>query len=218
MRFISITSFVSVPLLIIMETEGTYFSSFQLIFGNLTKYIILNILLALTRPAEIQTIYKACSNFLQIENQLVYWGNVILGSLGHIATMIYYRSTPEYQWNSTKITLDSGWATKTSLVASQYMFYTIHPIVLVIAIYMGEPFKQPLHKNFLLFIVIIGNIVFTMLLFGIYPQLQGFFGFVDISYPCLGYIALICVVDSILILMFNGWIRYMKFHERLAIT
>jgi hypothetical protein len=115
-RFISITSFVSVPLLIIMETEGAFFSSFQLIFGNLTKYIILNILLALTKPSTFQTVYKTCSNFLQLENQLAYWGNVILGAMGHLAIMIYYRSTPEYQWNVSKITIDSGWATNTSIV------------------------------------------------------------------------------------------------------
>lgn len=201
-----------------METEGAYFSSFQLIFGNMTKYIILNILLALTKPTQFQTVYKACSNFLQLENQLVYWGNVILGTLGHLAIMIYYRTTPEYQWNHSKVTIDSGWYTQTSLVPAQYMFYTIHPIVLVFAIYLGEPFKQPIHKNFLLFIVLICNIIFTMLLFGIYPELRTFFGFVDISYPCLGYIALICVVDSMLILIFNGWIHYMKFHERFAVA
>lgn len=40
----------------------------------------------------------------------------------------------------------------------------------------------------------------------------------DISYSSLGFIALICVVDSILILIFNGWIHYMKFHERFSVV
>ena len=170
-RFISITSFVSVPLLIIMETEGAYFSSFQLIFGNITKYIVLNILLALSKPTTYQTIYKSCSNFLKLENVLVFWGNAILGALGHLAIMIYYRTDPEYHWNYSKITINSGWVTQTSLVPAQYFFYSVHPIVLIFSIYLGEPFKESLHKNCLLISVLILNIAFTILMFGIFPHL-----------------------------------------------
>lgn len=65
-RFVSIGGFLSVPLLIIMETEAAFFSSFQLIFGNLSKYLLFNILLALSKPAAKPTIYKPCSNFLKI--------------------------------------------------------------------------------------------------------------------------------------------------------
>lgn len=197
-----------------METEGAYFSSFQLIFGNITKYIVLNILLALSKPTTYQTIYKSCSNFLKLENTLVFWGNAILGALGHIAIMIYYRTAPEYRWNYSKITINSGWVTQTSIVPAQYFFYTIHPIVLIFSIYLGEPFKESLHKNCLLITVLILNIAFTILMFGIFPHLKEFFGFYHISYPCLGYIALICVVDCILILLFNGLIRCLSFHEK----
>ncbi len=103
-RSISITSFVSVPLLIIMETEGAFFSPFQLIFGNITKYIILNILLALSRPSANRTIFKASANFLKMQHQLCFWGNVILGSLGHLVLMIYSRTTSEYIENTSHIT------------------------------------------------------------------------------------------------------------------
>jgi hypothetical protein len=94
-------------------------------------------LLALSKPSERQTVYKSSANFLKIENQLVYWGNVILGSLGHIAIMIYYRTAPEYQWNHSKITMDSGWTTQTSLAPAQYLFYNVHPLALVFGLYLG---------------------------------------------------------------------------------
>lgn len=140
-RFISITSFISVPVVIIMETEGAYYSSFQLIFGNLSKYIVLNIFLALSRSCAKQTIYTCCSNFMKLENQLIYWGNVIIGTLGHLVIMIYYRGESEYIWNYKYVTTSTGWTSFTSLVSSQYLFYHVHPIALVFGIYVSSPWK-----------------------------------------------------------------------------
>jgi hypothetical protein len=52
--------------MIIMETEAVFFSPFQLIFVNLTKYIIFPGLLAMGRPSERQTTHKPSSNFLRL--------------------------------------------------------------------------------------------------------------------------------------------------------
>ena len=89
--------------------------------------------------------------------------------------------------------------------------------MLTFGIYLSDPFKQPIYKNVLLFFVLIGNIVFTVLLFALWPYFTSFFGFVDISYESLGYIALICGGASLLIVLFNAWIGYLKMHENLKV-
>lgn len=47
----SVNSFLMIPMIIIMETEASFFSSTQLIFDNFTKFLLFPILLALSRPA-----------------------------------------------------------------------------------------------------------------------------------------------------------------------
>ena len=63
-RFSHIAAYLTAGILIIMETEAVFFSPFQLIFGNITKYIIFNLLLALSRPNPEPTPYKPCANFM----------------------------------------------------------------------------------------------------------------------------------------------------------
>jgi|688.fasta_scaffold764210_1 hypothetical protein len=154
-----------------METEGAFFSPFQLIFGNITKYIILNMLLALSRPSANRTVFKSSANFLKMEHQLCFWGNVILGSLGHIVLMIYSRTRDEYIENTSHITTDTGWVSDCSLVSVQHFFYSIHPIILIFGIYQSDPFKLPIYKNVLLFVVLLINIVFIVAHFSLYRYL-----------------------------------------------
>lgn len=170
-RSITITSFISVPFLIIMETEGAFYSPFQLIFGNITKYIILNILLALSRPSMNRTVYKSSANFLKFEHQLCFWGNVILGTLGHIAIMIYSRTRSQYIENSSHITTSTGWVSDCTLVSVQHFWYSVHPIILIFGIYQSDPFKLPIYKNVLLFVVLLINIAFIAAHFSLYHYL-----------------------------------------------
>ena len=48
-----------------METEAVFFSSFQLIYINLTKSIMFPSFMVLSRPLDIQTTEKPSSNFLR---------------------------------------------------------------------------------------------------------------------------------------------------------
>jgi magnesium-transporting ATPase (P-type) len=88
-----IGAFLMIPTIIIMEIEASFFSSTQLVFDNFTKFLIFPILLALSRPAASQTPHKPASNFLNRQNQLIVWGNIIISSLAIGATYLYFRST-----------------------------------------------------------------------------------------------------------------------------
>jgi magnesium-transporting ATPase (P-type) len=117
-RYNCIGAFLTIPIIIIMETEASFFSSFQLIFNNFTKSLIIPILLALSRPAAEQVPYKPASNFLKKQNQLIVWGSIIISTLAFSATIIYMRGTSEYIKNTTRADVNSGWTSNDYLVAS----------------------------------------------------------------------------------------------------
>ena len=50
-RYISISGLVMMPTMIIMETEGVFYSEFQLLFNNLSKFLLFPLLLGMSRPA-----------------------------------------------------------------------------------------------------------------------------------------------------------------------
>ena len=65
LRYLGIFSFLSVVLIVIMATEAAFFSPVQLLYIGLTKSILFSTALALSRPAEHQTIHTPSSNFLR---------------------------------------------------------------------------------------------------------------------------------------------------------
>ena len=140
-RFSHIAAYLTAGILIIMETEAVFFSPFQLIFGNITKYIIFNLLLALSKPVSEPTPYKPCANFMSTEHQLVFWGNVAIAMAGHAGLVVYHRGRPDYVANNNFATIDSGWTFESSLVSSQYFLYSAHAIVLVFSLHGSSPFK-----------------------------------------------------------------------------
>lgn len=92
-RFITINGLLSVPTIILMETQASFFSSFQLAFTNFTKNLIFPVLIALSRPAAGQTTFSPCSNFLRKQNQLEFWGNVLVSTSAIAATALFYRTS-----------------------------------------------------------------------------------------------------------------------------
>jgi cation-transporting P-type ATPase 13A2 len=213
-RFISITSFLSVPIIVIMETEAVFFSSFQLIFTNLTKYIIFPVLLAMSRPSDKQTLHRPSSNFLHLENLLMFWGNVVIGTMAILAIMIYYRAQPEYVWNTSTATLDSGWTFQASMVTSQYVFNNLYPIALVWAVYVADPWKESICKNYLLFISILLNLGTSVALSFLIPQLASLFTFTDMSMNSMGIIFGISMLACLLTIVFSEGVNWLKFYVK----
>ena len=98
-----------IPTIIIMETEGVFYSEFQLLFNNLSKFLLFPMLLGMSRPASDQTPYRPITNFLKLQHQLVYWGSGIIITLGMIAIFLYVKAQPEYVANTVMATVEVGW-------------------------------------------------------------------------------------------------------------
>lgn len=75
--------------MVLLLGDGTFFSDTQLMYLNLSKLIIINLAIPLTRARSEATKFKPQSNFLGLENHLVFWGNVLIYSAGYVAAYVY---------------------------------------------------------------------------------------------------------------------------------
>lgn len=76
-------------MVVLLLGDGTFFSDTQLMYLNLSKLIIINLAIPLARAIPHTTKYKPQSNFLGLENHLVFWGNVLIYSAGYVAAYVY---------------------------------------------------------------------------------------------------------------------------------
>lgn len=76
-------------MVVLLLGDGTFFGDTQLLYLNLSKLIIINLAIPLTRARPEPTKFKPQSNFLGLENHLVFWGNVLIFSAGYVGSYIY---------------------------------------------------------------------------------------------------------------------------------
>lgn len=129
--------------------------------------------------------------------------------------MMYYRSQEEYVWNYSKVTVDSGYTFQTSLATCQYVLYNFFPSFIVIGLYISSPWKEPIYRNYLLFIVILVNLATTGALAFLMPTLKDFFSFTDMTMKSMGIIFMIAMLTCILSVAFNVWIQWLQLHQSL---
>ena len=142
----------------------------------------------------------------------MHWGNVILATIGILAIMIFFRTQPEYVWNTSTATLETGWVFQASLVTAQFIFNNIYPIGLVIAVYVSSPWKEPIYKNWLLMLAIILNFVSSVPMSFLIPQLSSLFTFADMSMSSMGYVFMISAVATIATMIYSELINCMKLY------
>ena len=92
-------SFFGLVCSVIMISDVTFFSSAALLFFSFTSTLLFPVLFTLSRPSDEPTIYTPEGNFMSLHNHLVYWGNMIISSLGVIAGYFYYYYTDEFEPN-----------------------------------------------------------------------------------------------------------------------
>lgn len=78
--------------------------------------------------------------------------------------------------------MNSGWTSNTPLVACQLLYFSLQPVIMIVGVYEGSPWKQPLYKNVALFMVFLLNLAFQVAYYFIQPQLASFFDVPSISY------------------------------------
>lgn len=125
----------------ILASDGTSFNGLQTIYFNFIATIWLPMLMGLSRPNKKMNRYSPCSNFMGIGNHLIYWGNVIIPTMGMVAAYLYYTTTTDFVANPKRAVTDAGYSFVNKSNAIVFLIIEIPFVWNCIFIYTSEPFK-----------------------------------------------------------------------------
>ena len=145
---------------IVLTSDASSLSSLQYMYSYFLSSITITILLTVSRPAEDMCKYFNTSNFMGLENHLVYWGNMVIFSAGMALSYLYYSKTSDFVPNPTpSITFQNGYNHTTKSSTIVFLCQNIINIFLGVHIYRSGPWKEPFYKNKAFTIVVVVNIL-----------------------------------------------------------
>lgn len=152
--------FMSIVLTLILTNDSSYFTSMQQIYKSFAHSLLLTLFMGLSRPSKELIKHMPNSNFMGLENNLIFWGNIIIFTLGFVSGYQYYIQTDDFVANSqTTVSFSSGWNgyNKSSTVC--FLMANIMYIMLGVLVYRSSPWKERIWKNIPLSILIIINLI-----------------------------------------------------------
>ena len=146
--YYGLTQFMSVMMILLLEEDCAYLTSFELSLKNLVFTIPITILLATSRPYSRLTRHVNPLKLMTVRYQITFWSIAGLVALGLTSCGIYYYNSDDFVPNNEHryAHAGEGWFgdTKSSTVAfiASSFFY----VFLTVIIYKGSPWKQPFWK------------------------------------------------------------------------
>jgi hypothetical protein len=149
-----------------------------------------------------------------LEHHLVFWGNIIIASLGLCISYFYYESSADFVPNPQRVITFSGGSNgickSASIIflCSNIIFIFLGPFV-----YRSSPWKEPFYANKPFTITILINIVVIFPMFFLTKNLS-FLDLVEIRQKEAGVCLVIMMVTMGLIWLYNFVIEKMAFHAK----
>lgn len=100
-KYYGITQFLSIVNTVILTEDCSYFTTYQLLYKNFVNTLLITLFFGTCRPLTKLKKFIPNSNFLDLENHLVFWGNLIITTLGLAVCYIYYSNTDDFVPNDT---------------------------------------------------------------------------------------------------------------------
>jgi magnesium-transporting ATPase (P-type) len=172
-QYFSLISVLAIIVTICLTDDYSYFDSIQQIIHNFLISLPLTLFIGLSRPAEKNSKFSPESNFMGVENHLIYWGNVLIIGGGSIIAYYYYVNTDDFVSNPiSSVTFDSGWSGEskgsTIFLGITNIYYSFLPILLA----RSKPWKESYWKNIPLFVLTLLDIIFSVSYFFITSSLS----------------------------------------------
>ena len=209
-RFLTSGSYIRVVAAVLLITDTSYLSSNQLLFINFPSLVAISIVKGIAPPKEEPTPYKPDTNFMGIINQLRFWGNVILYSGAIIAGYLYYVNSGYFVVNPKPIaTEEDGFFSINQSNTVIFLMLLIIQVFLAYSLYNSAPWKVPIYRNVLEFLLIVLNLAAGVAFFYLTEQLGGSFQTVPIDYGPVSVILGMVLGAGLLGVLYNWLIdRY----------
>lgn len=124
---------------------------------NFTCTVIIPIFQAMSKPSNKVTRLIPNGNLFSPVNHLRFWGSLVISTGGLIAGYFYFRSTPNFAINPNQVVIRTWHPANYS---NTVLFLTMLPPITIYALffYIGEPWKQKIYRNYILFPLIVLNL------------------------------------------------------------
>lgn len=201
-RYYEFISFLKIPASLLLILDTAYFNESTLLFFNFTSTIIYPIFQAMSKPAKTVTRSVPNGNLFGPVNHLRFWGSILIATGGLIAGYFYFRTTPGYLPNTNPVVVRS-WTRAT--YSGTCMFLLILPPFAIYSLffYIGEPWKQKIYKNWILFPLIVLNLMSTVAMHYITSFALKPLGLMPIPFDVVSILLLISIAAALLGFIYN---------------
>lgn len=119
----------------------------------------------MSRPCAEVTPLKPITNMLSLKNHLTYWGNVIIPIAGLCFGFFYYRSTDEYTPSPVQTLTLAGYYFLCQNTTVVFLLIQLPFTLNAFFLHNSKPFKQKIYDNWIMVVIIIGNIIADVIFF-----------------------------------------------------
>lgn len=201
-RYFEFISFLKIPASLLLAMDTSYFNESTLFFFNFTSTIIYPIIQPMSKPTKIVTKAVPSGNLFGPINHLRFWGSLIIATGGLVAGCFYFKSTPGYLPNPNPVAVRS-WTRATYSTTCIFLLILFPFAIYSLFFYIGGPWKQKIYRNWILFPLIILNMISTVAMHYITPFALKPLGLVPIPYEVVSNLLLISIAASLVGFIYN---------------
>lgn len=185
-----------------MILDSAYFNQAELLFFNFTSTVIYPIFQAMSRPSKTVTKAIPNGNLFGPVNHFRFWGSTIIATGGLIAGYFYFRTTANFIPNSHNIVTQT-WFPATFTATCMFLLILPPFAIYSLFFYIGEPWKEKIYKNKILFVLIVLNLMSTVAMHYITKYALGPLGLLPIINEYASIILLISIAACTLGFIYN---------------
>lgn len=146
--------------------------------------------MGMSKPARKYTKSVPNGNLFGPVNHFRFWGSIIIATGGLVAGYFYFITTSDFTSNSDPVVIKK-WNPLTASATCMFLIILTPYALYSVFFYIGEPWKQKMYKNWILFPLVILNVMSTVALHYITSYARKFLGLVAVSYSVASTLLLI---------------------------
>lgn len=173
LRYFGSVSFLKIIASILMAVDCSYYNANMVLFYNFAHSIWLAVFLGLSSALPDQCKERPKTSLMSLRSHIVYWVNIIIPTGGLVAAYYYFRTLSEFTTNPGINASVNIYSPTTYTATVVFLIINIPLIFNVVVMYTGKPFKEPIYKNVVVMIFLIGSSAPSIAFFFVTSQLSG---------------------------------------------
>jgi hypothetical protein len=159
-------NFLYLPTLLILLLDITTIAPMHEIYRNFLCILPITGVFGFSRHSKKLSKFLPNSNFMGVENQLIFWTNCAIASIAQYIVYLYYFKSSDFVPNPKPYaTFVDGWNFICKSSSVFFLVNTVQATLMPFSTYRSLPWKEKIYKNILMTILIILNSIGISIIF-----------------------------------------------------